>query len=138
MGLELADGGEPRHEREAAIVLPVDRLRFAQRLVDHFSKLLHPGAVDLGEVDVLRVRSRYAGDLARQRVKVGVGIVAIAFYRRACARQIALERMMHDEAEFLLRDVGLAPDLAFFGQEHAANERCQLFVACRHLLQRRI
>ena len=45
---------------------------------------------------------------------------------------------MHDEAELLLRDVGLGPDLAFLRQEHAADQRRQLLVARRHLLQRRI
>ena len=45
---------------------------------------------------------------------------------------------MHDEAEFLLRAIGRAPQLALFRQEHAADQRPQLLVARRHLLQRRI
>ena len=64
-----------------AIVLCVDRLRFRQRLADHLGELLHAGAVDLGEVDVLGVLRGQPGDLADERVKVGVGIGAIALGR---------------------------------------------------------
>jgi hypothetical protein len=38
-------------------------VRFPRRLADHLGKLLHPGAVDFGEVDVLRILPLQAGDL---------------------------------------------------------------------------
>ena len=43
---------------------------------------------------------------------------------------------MHDEAKFLLRAIDRTPHLALFRQEHAPDQRPQLLVARRHLLQR--
>ena len=54
-----------------------------------------------------------------------------------CGRSV-LDRVVDDEPELLLADVGLRPDLALFRQEHAADERRQLLVVRGHLLQRRV
>src|SRR6516165_1408544 len=42
---------------------------------------------------------------------------------------------MHDEPIFLLRTIGLGPELVLLGQERTADEGCQLLVARRHQLQ---
>ena len=71
-------------------------------------------------------------------MNVGTGVEAIKLCRCCRFGQIALRGVMDDESKFLLRTVGRTPDLALFRQEHTANERPQLGVARRHLLQRRI
>ena len=76
--------------------------------------------------------------VAAKRVKVGVGIVAVARHGFGGFAQLVLVGVVHDQAKFLLRGVRLGPDLALLGQEQAANQRRQLFVARRHLLQRRV
>ena len=80
----------------------IDGLRLGQRLADHLGKLLHAGAVDLGEVDCLRHVAIEAGHLGDDGVKVGVGIAAVELGGFLGARQIAQHGVMHDEAEFLL------------------------------------
>ena len=45
---------------------------------------------------------------------------------------------MHDVSKFLLRDIVLSPYFSIFRQERVADQRRQLLVARRHLLQRRI
>ena len=119
--------------------LVVDRARFGYRLADHLGELAHAGAEYLGEVDVL-------GRLALEPGHVGDQLRGSRRRDRCdsdrpppsrCGR-LCCDRVVHDESEFLLRDVGLGPDLALFRQEHAADQRRQLLVARRHLLQRRI
>ena len=120
------------------IVLRVDGLRFGQWPADHLGKLLHPGAVDFGEIDCLRVLARQASDFRGEQVKVRIRIVAVAFGRLAGAGQVADTGVMRDQPEFLLAAIDGAPRLPRLRQKGAANERPQFLVAGRHLLQRRV
>jgi hypothetical protein len=62
-------------------------------------------------------------------MEVDIGIGAVAFERSGCTRELADESVMDDEAEFLLRDVRLAPDLSCLWQEHAADQWSEFAIA---------
>src|SRR6516225_8583092 len=76
-GIVLHGARQLPHERQANVILCVDGLRLGQPLADHFGKLLHPGAVDLSEVDSLRHVAIESGHLGDESMKVGVGVVAV-------------------------------------------------------------
>src|SRR5262249_18756922 len=76
-GIVLHGARQLPHERQANVILCVDGLRLGQPLADHFGKLLHPDAVDLGEVDSLRHVAIESGRLADETMKIGVGGVAV-------------------------------------------------------------
>ena len=134
----LGDHREFRDERQLAIILSDDRPRFRDRLADHLGQLLDAGTVDLGEIDALGGIAIEPGHLGHHGVEVGIRIVAVGRDGLSRTAQAELGRATRQPAEFLLRLVGLAPDLTLFRQEHAADQRPQFLVANRHLLQRRI
>ena len=54
------------------------------------------------------------GDLARERVKVGIGIGVVPPDRVVCPRQVADGGVMNHEAEFLLGTIDRTPQLTLF------------------------
>ena len=120
------------------VVLREDGHRFGERLADHRRQFLRASAIDLREIDVLRVASSEAGHRGDDGVKVRFGIVVKDLRRLLRARQIPLHCMMHDPAKFLLAEIGFSPVFTLFRQEYIADQRSDFFVTTWHLLKRRI
>src|SRR5262249_11285456 len=88
-----------------------------------------PGTVDVRKVDALGGGALEVGECCRKFMEVRIRVAEIAGDRFGRFAQLVLVGVVHDEAKFLLRDIGPSPVLVVLGQEHAPDQWPQLLIA---------
>src|SRR6185437_14371698 len=106
--------GKLINKRQPAVISIVDRPRVGLALIDHGSELAHAGAERLSKVGILCRFPFQTRELGDERMKISVGIVAIALDGPLRSCQLVARSVVDNKTEFLLRDIRLRPDFTLF------------------------
>src|SRR5262249_49481566 len=120
-GLPLTDIAQLPQEWELAFVLVENTFGLGHRDADHLGQFLNAGAVDVGKVDALGGLALEAGECGRELMEVRLRVDEITRHCLGGFTQLVLIGVVYNKAEFLLRDIGVSPDLVVLRQKDSAN-----------------